>query len=79
MQYIRYEYYSESYPRCNVFKIRENAELQTYTLHEGLHNIIRTSSEYPKYDHFFLLDESRFSFFRTDIMQDHYHLQQSEQ
>ena len=70
MHYIRYEYFSEVYPRCNVFRLRENAELQTYTLHESFPNIIKQSNEYPKYDHFFLLDESRFSFFRSDIFQE---------
>lgn len=70
MHYIRYEYFSEVYPRCNVFKLREESELQTYTLHEALPNIIRKSYEYPKYNHFFLLDESRFSFFRCDITED---------
>ncbi len=70
MHYIRYEYFSEVYPRCNVFKIREKTDLQTYTLHESLPNIIKQSNEYPKYDHFFLLDESRFSFFRCDISQE---------
>lgn len=67
MNYLRYEYLSESFPRCNVFKLREQMELQTYTLHESLPNIIRKSRQYPKYKHFFLLDESRFSFFRCDI------------
>lgn len=70
MDYIRYEYYSESYPRCNVFKLREKTEVQTYTLHESLPNIIRKSREYPKYQHFFLLDESRFSFFRCDVSEE---------
>lgn len=70
MHYIRYEYYSEVYPRCNVFKLREKTELQTYTLHESLPNIIRKSGEYPKYHHFFLLDESRFSFFRCDVSEE---------
>jgi len=70
MHYIRYEYLSEVFPRCNVFKLREQAELQTYTLHESLPSIIKKSYEYPKYEHFFLLDESRFSFFRCDITWD---------
>lgn len=38
-----------------------------YTLHESFSDIIKQSWEYPKYDHYFMLDESRFSFFRYDI------------
>lgn len=70
MFYLRYEYLSESFPRCNVFKIRENKNIQNYTIHEDLSSVILQSREYPKYDHFFLLDESRFSFFRFDISQE---------
>lgn len=69
MYYLRYEYLSESFPRCNVFKIRDNKELLNYTIHEDLSSIVKQSSEYPKYEHFFLLDESRFSFFRCDVNQ----------
>ncbi|MDD3262272.1 MAG: hypothetical protein PHR61_00330 [Candidatus Absconditabacteria bacterium] len=67
MFYLRYEYLSESFPRCNVFKVRDNKELLHYTIHEDLSSIVRQSSEYPRYEHFFLLDESRFSFFRCDV------------
>ena len=38
-----------------------------YTLHESFSDIIKHSQEYPAYDHYFMLDESRFSFFRYDI------------
>jgi len=69
MHYLWYEYLSESYSRCNVFKIRDK-QIQNYTLHETLSSIITQSYQYPKYDHFFLLDESRFSFYRYDIYQD---------
>lgn len=67
MQYLWYEYFSESYPRCNVFKFRDQSEILSYTLHEEISRVIAHSAEYPSYDHFFLLDESRFSFFRTDV------------
>jgi len=69
MFYLRYEYLSESFPRCNVFKIRDSKEIQSYTIHENLSDIVKQSYDYPKYDHFFLLDESRFSFFRSDVNQ----------
>ena len=70
MHYLWYEYLSELYPRCNVFKLREQSEILSYPLHEDLSSVIKQSWEYPKYDHFFLLDESRFSFFRCDIFQE---------
>lgn len=38
-----------------------------YIIHENLIQITKQSVEYPKYEHFFMLDESRFSFFRFDI------------
>jgi len=69
MYYLRYEYLSESFPRCNIFKIRDSKELLHYTIHEDLSSIVKQSAEYPRYDHFFLLDESRFSFFRCDVNQ----------
>lgn len=69
MFYLRYEYLSESFPRCNVFKIRDTKELLHYTIHEDLSSIVQQSAEYPKYEHFFLLDENRFSFFRCDVNQ----------
>jgi len=65
--HIRYEYLSESYPRFRVYKIRDQHQIMQYTLHESFSDIIKQSLEYPAYDHYFMLDESRFSFFRFDI------------
>lgn len=62
------EYYSKENPRFRVYKIREK-QIQQYYVHESLKDCIKTSSEYPKYEHIFLLDENRFSFFRFDIFQ----------
>lgn len=67
MFHIRYEYLSESYPRFRVYKIRDQHQIMQYTLHESFSDIIKHSLEYPKYDHYFMLDESRFSFFRYDM------------
>jgi hypothetical protein len=39
-------------------------------LHEDFRKIIDKTLDLPKYDHTFLLDESRFSFFRFDIFLD---------
>jgi hypothetical protein len=70
MFYLWYEYLSESYPRFNVFKIRDQHQLTSYTLHGDFSNIVEQSLEFKKYNHFFLLDESRFSFFRFDVFQE---------
>lgn len=69
MFYIWYEYLSEAYPRFRVYKIREWHQIMPYVLHENLIQIGKQSSEYPKYEHYFMLDESRFWFFRFDIFQ----------
>jgi len=39
-------------------------------MHLDLFQAAEKSSEYPKYDNVFMLDESRFSFFRFDIFQE---------
>jgi len=67
--YIRYEHLSESHPSFRVYKIREQEQILQYVLHENLVKISDESREYPKYTHYFMLDESRFSFFRFDVFQ----------
>lgn len=69
MFYIRYEHLSKSHPSFRVYKIREQDQILQYILHENLEKITDESREYPKYTHYFMLDESRFSFFRFDIFQ----------
>lgn len=67
MFYIWYEYLSESYPRFRVYKSREDEKVLPYVLHESFADVVRQSEMYPKYQHFFMLDESRFGFFRFDV------------
>lgn len=69
MFYIWYEYLSESHPRFRVYRSREHEQISPYILHQSFADIVRESETYPKYQHFFLLDESRFAFFRFDIYQ----------
>jgi len=64
---LRYEYFSESYPRFGVYKIQEWEKIQHHILHEKFSKIIWTAFEENRYEHTFLLDESRFSFFRFDV------------
>ena len=60
---------SESHPSFRVYKIREQDQILQYVLHENLVKITDESREYPKYTHYFMLDESRFSFFRFDVFE----------
>ena len=69
MLHIWYEYFSESYPRFRVYKLRGQDAVQQFVLHETFRDVALKSAEYPRYDHIFLLDESRFDFFRFDIFQ----------
>lgn len=69
MFYIRYEHLSESHPIFRVYKIREHEQVLQYMLHENIFKVTDESRKYPKYNHYFMLDESRFSFFRFDIFQ----------
>jgi hypothetical protein len=39
-------------------------------MHLNLFQAVEKANDYPKYNHVFLLDESRFSFFRFDIFQE---------
>lgn len=64
---IRYEYLSESYPRFGVYKIQEWEKIQQHILHECFSKIVDKSFDNTKTQNTFLLDESRFSFFRFDI------------
>lgn len=70
MYQIRYEYLSNDYPRFRNYKIYDENEIQHYTMHLDLFQAVEKANDYPKYNHVFLLDESRFSFFRFDIFQE---------
>ncbi|HRX63627.1 MAG TPA: hypothetical protein P5060_00810 [Candidatus Absconditabacterales bacterium] len=61
---------SESYPRFGVYKIQKGQQIQQSILHESFSNIIEKSVEDQPDQQTFLLDESRFSFFRFDIFLD---------
>ena len=69
---VRYEYLSESYPRFGVYDIQKWKKIQQYYLHENLSQIAEKSYESmdQKIKKTFLLDESRFSFFRFDLFLD---------
>jgi len=73
MHQIWYEQYSPSNPKFRAYKLRKNQQIQQLVFHKNLRKIIDYTENYPKYKHIFMLDESRFSFFRIDIF-----LQQEE-
>ena len=76
---VRYEYFSESYPRFGVYKIQEWEKIQQHILHEWFSKIVDKSFDDKKSQHTFLLDETRFSFFRFDIfldLEDNFSIQQ---
>jgi len=66
---IRYEHYSESYPKFRWYKIRPQQQVQKFIYHKSLSKIIDYAQEYPRYKHIFMLDESRFNFFRFDVFE----------
>jgi len=68
---IRYEHFSENYPKFRAYKIRDAETMQMAVLHKDLRSTIAYAREYPKYKNIFLLDESRFAFSRFDIFQDY--------
>lgn len=69
MYQIRYEQFSESYPKFRSYKTRAWAKISSYIFHKKLKEIISYADEYPKYKNIFLLDDNRFSFARFDIFE----------
>ena len=67
MFYLRQENYDPKYPKFRVIKSQAEFWLQNYLLYESLSNIIASTTQYPKYNHIFLLDDQRFAFFSYDI------------
>jgi hypothetical protein len=68
---IRYENFSESYPKFRSYKIRDAESIQASIFHKDLKGMIEYAETYPKYKNIFLLDESRFSFSRFDIFEEY--------
>ena len=73
MYQIWYEQYSPSNSKFRSYKLRKDQQIQQYVFHKNLKEVINYAENYPKYKHIFMLDESRFAFFRIDIF-----LQQKE-
>ena len=67
MFYLWQENFDPKYPKFRVLKAQKEFWIQHYLLYENLATIIDNSSKYPKYEHIFLLDDQRFSFFSFDV------------
>jgi len=70
MFYVRQENYDPKYPKFLVLKAQKGFGIQNYILYENLSTIIENSTNYPKYQHIFLLDDQRFSFFSFEVEQE---------
>ena len=68
--YLRQESYDAKYPKVRVIKEQKNFGLQQYVLYDPLETIIEQSSQYPKYQQIFLLEDQRFQFFYFEITKD---------
>ncbi len=70
MFYLWHEAYDKNHPKFSVVKFQDKLGLQQYDRYEKLDKIIADSLEYQNYDHYFLLDDSRFHYFRFDIFEE---------
>ncbi|MDR0369683.1 MAG: hypothetical protein LBH96_04145 [Candidatus Peribacteria bacterium] len=70
MFYVRQENYDPKYPKFLVLKAQKGFGIQNYILYENLATIVENTTNYPKYQHIFLLDDQRFNFFSFEIEQE---------
>lgn len=70
MFYVRQENYDPKYPKFLVLKAQKGFGIQNYILYENLATIIENTTNYPKYQHIFLLDDQRFNFFSFEVEQE---------
>lgn len=64
---IRHQQYSKLNEYFLVYKIQEKQDVIKYMLNNNFNEVLDISLKFPKNDHYFLLDESYFHFFRFDI------------
>jgi hypothetical protein len=67
MFYLWHEAYDIKHPKFCVINFKNNFGMQQYDRYDQLSKIVADSLNYQQYDHYFLLDDSRFHFFRFDI------------
>lgn len=67
MFYLWQEELDLRHPKMQVFKYNPQLGVQQYCNYQDLNGSINQSLEFQDYDHYFLLDDSRFHFFRFDV------------
>ena len=67
MFYLWQEELDLRHPKMQVFKYNPQLGVQQYCNYQDLNSSINQSLELQDYDHYFLLDDSRFHFFRFDV------------
>ena len=67
MFYLWQEELDLRHPKMQVFKYNPQLGVQQYCNYQDLNGSINQSLEFKDYDHYFLLDDSRFHFFRFDV------------
>ena len=67
MFYLWQEELDLRHPKMQVFKYNPQLGVQQYCNYQDLNGSINQSLELQDYDHYFLLDDSRFHFFRFDV------------
>lgn len=67
MFYLWHEEYDPKHSRFHIFKHHEELGVQQYCKYEHLDGVIHDAYDQADYDHYFLLDDTRFHFFRFDI------------
>lgn len=67
MFYLWHEEYDLKHPKFRVVKQQKELGMQQYCIFESLEGVISQAEKYPQYEHYFLLDDTRFHFFRFDI------------
>ena len=70
MFYLWHEEFDVKHPKFRIVKYQKDLGMQQYAVYESLQNVINQSFSYPEYNHYFLLDDSRFHFFRFDIFKE---------
>ena len=66
MFYLWQEELDLRHPKMQVFKYNPQLGVQQYCNYQDLNGSINQSLEFQDYDHYFLLDDSRFHFFIDD-------------
>lgn len=68
MFYLWQEEFDTKHPKMQVFSY--NQEIKQYCNYQDLKTAVQEAADLETYDHYFLLDDTRFHFFRFDLYRD---------